>query len=41
MNEMQEWETPEFTALTDSDARADQVDIPVRNGMFAQASLSA
>lgn len=33
MNEMQEWETPEFTALTDSGARADQVDIPVRNGV--------
>lgn len=28
----QEWTTPEFVALTDTEGRADEADIPVRNG---------
>ena len=31
MDEKQKWETPEFEPLTESESRADQVDIP-RNG---------
>lgn len=30
--QLQGWTTPEFVALTDPDGRADQADIPVRNG---------
>ena len=32
MNDKQQWQTPEFVALTDTEFRADQADIPVRNG---------
>ena len=32
MNERTEWETPTIEAITDTDSRADQADIPVRNG---------
>ena len=33
MDVKQTWETPEFEPITESDVRADQVDIPVRNGL--------
>lgn len=32
MNERIEWETPEIEAITDTESRADQADISVRNG---------
>lgn len=32
MEQRQQWQSPEFDPLTDTDARADQADIPVRNG---------
>ena len=35
MSELTEWETPKFEAITDTDSRADQADIPVRNGLFS------
>jgi hypothetical protein len=33
MNDKAEWETPEIEPLTDTDTRADQADISVRNGI--------
>lgn len=33
MNERIEWETPEIEAITDTESRADQADISVRNGV--------
>ncbi len=32
MDDKQQWQTPEFVALTDVESRADQPDIAVRNG---------
>jgi len=32
MSEHIEWETPKIEAITDTDSRADQADILVRNG---------
>lgn len=32
MDQQPQWEIPEFEPLTDSDARADQADIPIRSG---------
>jgi len=32
MSDRIEWETPEIEAITDTDSRADQADISVRNG---------
>ena len=39
MSERIEWETPEIEAITDTDSRADQADIPVRNGLPGPSSL--
>jgi hypothetical protein len=36
MDDKQPWETPQFEALTDSEIRADQADITVRNGILLQ-----
>lgn len=33
MDIKQRWEAPQFEALTESGIRADQADIPVRNGV--------
>ena len=33
MNDRIEWEHPEIEAITDTDSRADQPDISVRNGV--------
>ena len=41
MNERIEWETPTIEAITDTDSRADQADISVRNGFPVSGSPRA